>query len=479
MGRPGRNIKLASVSNEVETALYEVRKKIYPRAVHGWFAAWRWALVLATQLVFYGGAWLPWNDRQAVLFDIAHRKFYVFGLVFWPQDVIYLAVLLIISALALFLFTALAGRLWCGYACPQTVYTEIFLWIERKVEGDRNARMRLDQSRLSPRKFFLKGSKHGLWIAFSLWTGFTFVGYVTPIRELGAERIGHGVKAVEDPALMDFLAEHGIGIESCLTSNIQTSTVPSLAQHPLATFLRHGVLASINTDDPAVQGIEIEHEYRVAAPQAGQVHEQRGASDPEVRVGGPAVQDAGRVRVPVQHRRDRSRREPVDERPGPRLTQQALEPGDVSGLEAVGGEVEQLHGRHPQLVDPPSPQLVDEREQLGSPPLGGRAVHRKRRLADRRDGRAEERGVAFQVGPLRLGSFRGADRAQSCLELVGDDADAFPRRHAARSRVGRRLRARRPARPRPRAGGRGTAPPRGGRTGRPAPPRRCCSSCWC
>ena len=89
------------------------------------------------------------------------------------------------------------------------------------------------------------------------------------IRELGAERIGHGVKAVEDPALMEFLAEHGIGIESCLTSNIQTSTVPSLAQHPLATFLRHGVLASINTDDPAVQGIEIEHEYRVAAPQAG------------------------------------------------------------------------------------------------------------------------------------------------------------------------------------------------------------------
>ncbi|WP_156292227.1 adenosine deaminase [Serratia oryzae] len=89
------------------------------------------------------------------------------------------------------------------------------------------------------------------------------------IRELGAERIGHGVKAVQDPALMDFLAGHAIGIESCLTSNIQTSTVPSLAQHPLAIFLRHGILASINTDDPAVQGIEIEHEYRVAAPQAG------------------------------------------------------------------------------------------------------------------------------------------------------------------------------------------------------------------
>lgn len=89
------------------------------------------------------------------------------------------------------------------------------------------------------------------------------------IRDLGAERIGHGVKAVQDPALMDFLAEKGIGIESCLTSNIQTSTVPSLAQHPLKTFLEHGVLASLNTDDPAVQGIDIQHEYRVAAPAAG------------------------------------------------------------------------------------------------------------------------------------------------------------------------------------------------------------------
>ena len=152
--------------------------------MHGWFAAWRWALVWATQLVFYGGAWLTWNGRQAVLFDIAHRKFYLFGLVFWPQDIIYLAVLLIVCALSLFLFTAVAGRLWCGYACPQTVYTEIFLWIERKVEGDRNARMRLDQQGFTREKVLRKGTKHGLWIALSLWTGLTFVGYFTPIREL-------------------------------------------------------------------------------------------------------------------------------------------------------------------------------------------------------------------------------------------------------------------------------------------------------
>ena len=168
----------------VEQSLYEVRRKIYPRAVHGIYARWRWGLVFATQLVFYGLAWLEWNARQAMLFDLAARKFYIFGLVFWPQDIIYLAVLLVLSALALFLFTAIAGRLWCGYACPQTVYTEIFLWIERHIEGDRAARMKLDQQPAGVRKVALKGAKHGAWIALSLWTGFTFVGYFTPIRGL-------------------------------------------------------------------------------------------------------------------------------------------------------------------------------------------------------------------------------------------------------------------------------------------------------
>jgi len=177
-------LKVDDIPVRLEQSLFEVRQKIYPRAVHGWFAAWRWALVWATQLIFYGGAWLTWNERQAVLFDIAHRKFYLFGLVFWPQDIIYLTVLLIVSALSLFLFTAVAGRLWCGYACPQTVYTEIFLWIERVLEGDRNARMRLDQQGFTSEKILRKSAKHGLWIALSLWTGLTFVGYFTPIREL-------------------------------------------------------------------------------------------------------------------------------------------------------------------------------------------------------------------------------------------------------------------------------------------------------
>ncbi|MBY0267611.1 MAG: cytochrome c oxidase accessory protein CcoG [Burkholderiales bacterium] len=170
----------------LETSLYEIRRKIYPRAVSGWFAGWRVLLVLVTQIAFYGGAWLTWNDRQAILFDLVARKFHIFGLVFWPQDFIFLTALLIISAYALFLFTAVAGRLWCGYACPQTVYTEIFMWIERHIEGDRVQRMRLDQQPPGARKFGLKAAKHGAWIALSLWTGFTFVGYFTPIRTLAS-----------------------------------------------------------------------------------------------------------------------------------------------------------------------------------------------------------------------------------------------------------------------------------------------------
>ena len=159
-----------------EIALYELQRKIYPRAVSGWFAGWRVALVLATQLAFYGTLWLEWNGRQALLFDLVNRKFYIFGLVLWPQDFIYLTLLLILSALSLFLFTAMGGRLWCGYACPQTVYTEIFLWIERRVEGDRAARMRLDAAPAGVEKVLRKTLKHALWIALSLWTGFTFVG---------------------------------------------------------------------------------------------------------------------------------------------------------------------------------------------------------------------------------------------------------------------------------------------------------------
>jgi cytochrome c oxidase accessory protein FixG len=176
----------ATTDEEVEVSLYAARKKLYPRSVTGTFARWRWVFVWLTQLVFYGLPWLQWGQRQAVLFDLEARRFYIFGLVLYPQDFIYLTGILVVSALSLFLFTAVAGRLWCGYACPQTVYTEIYLWMEKLFEGDRSARMRLDQEPWSLRKLARKGGKQIAWILFGLWTGFTFAGYFTPIRELGA-----------------------------------------------------------------------------------------------------------------------------------------------------------------------------------------------------------------------------------------------------------------------------------------------------
>ena len=174
-------------SEEKLVSLYAAHKKIYPRSVTGLFNNWRWAMVVITQLVFYGLPWLEWGQRQAVLFDLGVRRFYIFGLVLYPQDFIYLTGLLVIAALSLFLFTAVAGRLWCGYACPQTVYTEMFLWIEKKIEGDRSAHMRRDAQPLSFDKVWRKTAKHLAWLAVALWTGFTFVGYFTPIKELAVE----------------------------------------------------------------------------------------------------------------------------------------------------------------------------------------------------------------------------------------------------------------------------------------------------
>ncbi|MHB1402208.1 MAG: cytochrome c oxidase accessory protein CcoG [Thiobacillus sp.] len=177
----------ASTEAPIEQELYAIRQVIQPRSVHGVFANWRIALVLLTQAIYYGLPWLQWDNRQAVLFDLAARKFYIFGLVFWPQDFVYLTGLLILSALTLFLFTAVAGRLWCGYACPQTVYTEIFMWVENWLEGDHLARKKLDKSPWNANKLRRRGLKHLIWMLIALWTGFTFIGYFTPIQMLAAE----------------------------------------------------------------------------------------------------------------------------------------------------------------------------------------------------------------------------------------------------------------------------------------------------
>ncbi len=168
-------------------SMYESAKKIYPREIGGRFDKLSKLATVVLLGLFYAVPWLLWDDRQAVLFDLPARKFHLLGLTLWPQDFPYLALLLIIAALSLFFFTALAGRLWCGFACPQTVWTEAFVWMEQFTEGTRSQRMKLDKAPWTLSKFRKKASKQFLWITFSLWTGFTFIGYFTPIRELGVE----------------------------------------------------------------------------------------------------------------------------------------------------------------------------------------------------------------------------------------------------------------------------------------------------
>ena len=167
--------------------MYESAKKIYPREIGGRFENLSRLATIILLGLFYAVPWFTWDDRQAVLFDLPARKFHLVGLTLWPQDFPYLALLLIIAALSLFFFTALAGRLWCGFACPQTVWTEVFIWMEQLTEGKRSQRMKLDKAPWSWNKLRRKGSKQFLWITFSMWTGFTFIGYFQPIRELGVD----------------------------------------------------------------------------------------------------------------------------------------------------------------------------------------------------------------------------------------------------------------------------------------------------
>ena len=165
-------------------SLYRKEPKIYPRHVNGRFARLRDLAMYVLLGLFYVLPWIQISGHQAMLFDLPARQFYILGMIFWPQDFIYLALLLICAGLSLFFFTALAGRLWCGYACPQTVWTEAFLMMERWTEGNRQQRMKLDAAPWTAEKVLRKGSKQFLWITFSLWTGLTFVGFFTPIREL-------------------------------------------------------------------------------------------------------------------------------------------------------------------------------------------------------------------------------------------------------------------------------------------------------
>jgi cytochrome c oxidase accessory protein FixG len=164
--------------------LYANREKIYTRSFTGIFRNLRMLGGAALFLLYFGTVWLTWNGRQAVWWNLPERKFYIFGSTYWPQDFVLLSALLIIAAFGLFFITVFAGRVWCGYTCPQSVFTWVFMWAEKVTEGDRNQRMKLDKNPMSAQKLLRKLAKHGIWVAVSLVTAITFVGYFTPIRDL-------------------------------------------------------------------------------------------------------------------------------------------------------------------------------------------------------------------------------------------------------------------------------------------------------
>lgn len=180
---PVKDVTPAPAKVEV-VDLYANREKIYTRSFTGLFRNLRMLGGAALFLLYFGTVWLNWNGRQAVWWNLPERKFYIFGATYWPQDFVLLSALLIICAFGLFFITVFAGRVWCGYTCPQSVFTWVFMWAEKVTEGDRNQRMKLDKTPMSTKKFLRKLAKHGIWVGVSLVTAITFVGYFTPIREL-------------------------------------------------------------------------------------------------------------------------------------------------------------------------------------------------------------------------------------------------------------------------------------------------------
>ncbi|MEX2454906.1 MAG: cytochrome c oxidase accessory protein CcoG [Rhodospirillaceae bacterium] len=191
-GLPVGKIDVDAVNSAEKRPMYQKRRKIFPRRAHGRFRKLKWAVLCATLGVYYLLPWLRWDrgpnaPDQAVLVDFPGRRFYFFFIEIWPQEIYYVTGLLIIAALALFLVTSIAGRVWCGYACPQTVWTDLFMWVEGLVEGDRNARMRLDKAPWTASKLWKRTLKHGAWIVIGLCTGGAWVFYFADAPTLAAQ----------------------------------------------------------------------------------------------------------------------------------------------------------------------------------------------------------------------------------------------------------------------------------------------------
>ena len=171
-----------SRKEQKEGPLYAGRVKVHPKSVSGPIRRIKWAGLIVLLGAYYVAPWLRWDrgpglPDQALLIDMTGRRAYFLWIEIWPQELYYMAGLLMIAAFGLFLATSIGGRVWCGYTCPQTVWTDLFMWIERLIEGDRNARMRLDKQRLNVAKAGKRLLKHSVWLVISLLTGGAWIMY--------------------------------------------------------------------------------------------------------------------------------------------------------------------------------------------------------------------------------------------------------------------------------------------------------------
>ncbi|MDT0502480.1 MULTISPECIES: cytochrome c oxidase accessory protein CcoG [unclassified Halomonas] len=189
---PTRDVTPPSVQHHTPTEavtqeMYASRRHIYVREIKGVFQRLRRASNWLLMLAFFLLPWVPWGDRPAIWFNLPGREFHIFSATFYPQEFMLLSWLLIICAFGLFFITVFAGRVWCGYTCPQSVWTFLFIWVEHRLEGSRNRRIKLDKQPMNADKLWRKGAKHAIWLIIALATGITFVGYFTPIRDLVVE----------------------------------------------------------------------------------------------------------------------------------------------------------------------------------------------------------------------------------------------------------------------------------------------------
>ena len=198
---PVETVDVRAVNKKENRSLYKKREKIQPKKATGTFRRLKWIIMGITLAIYYVTPWIRWDrgvgaPDQAVLVDLDHGRFYFFFIEIWPQEVYYITGILILAALALFMVTSLFGRAWCGYSCPQTVWTDLFIFVERMVEGDRNARLKLDKAAMSFSKFYKRFIKHSIWLIIGLLTGGAWVFYFADAPSLLTDLVTGEAKTI-------------------------------------------------------------------------------------------------------------------------------------------------------------------------------------------------------------------------------------------------------------------------------------------